>query len=226
MTVVPPQTRHLTPEAWTPRTSPEPGGTARPEPPIRVLVAEPDGATRDRMRDLLGELGHSVLGTVGTGADAVARAAALRPDVVLVDVALLGGPEGVAADEIAASAPGVAVVLFCGDANVRLSDREVDASAAIAYLPPPLPPGYLDSTVRHAVKHGRALALARQEADEAKRQLEHRKLIERAKGVLMRRTGSSEQDAYSILRRQSQDRSVPMVEVAKAVLESEPGWRA
>ena len=66
-------------------------------------------------------------------------------------------------------------------------------------------------------------ATARSEAQDAKQQLENRKTIERAKGILMRRTGSSEQEAYRILQRTSQDRSVPMVDVAREVLDSEPG---
>jgi response regulator NasT len=64
---------------------------------------------------------------------------------------------------------------------------------------------------------------ARLAADAARGALENRKTIERAKGILMRRTGSSEQEAYRILQRTSQDRSVPMVEIARAVLASEPG---
>lgn len=55
--------------------------------------------------------------------------------------------------------------------------------------------------------------------------LEDRKTIERAKGILMRRTGGSEDDAYRILQRTSQDRAVPMVEIAKQVLASEPTAR-
>jgi response regulator NasT len=64
---------------------------------------------------------------------------------------------------------------------------------------------------------------AREETERAVRQLEERKLIERAKGILMRRTGLSEQDAYSLLRRSSQERSMPIAELARVVLESEPG---
>ena len=64
---------------------------------------------------------------------------------------------------------------------------------------------------------------AAKDAEVAKQALENRKTIERAKGILMRRTGSSEQEAYRILQRTSQDRSVPMVEIARAVLASEPG---
>ena len=60
----------------------------------------------------------------------------------------------------------------------------------------------------------------------AMEQLEARKLIERAKGILMRRTGSSEQEAYRIMQRSSQDRSVRMVDIAKAVIDSEPGMKS
>ena len=194
--------------------------------PIRVLLAEADPAVRDTMTELLDALGHTVLGRVTTGAEAVAAAAALRPDVVLLDVALLAGPDGISLDDVAEHAPTATVVLFSGDPNVRLGDREVDASAGIAYLPQPVPPGFLDSALRHAVRRTRVLNGALREAEEARRQLEHRKLIERAKGVLMRRTGTTEAEAYSILRRQSQDRSKPMVDIARAVLESEPGHRA
>src|SRR5947209_20351495 len=97
------------------------------------------------------------------------------------------------------------------------------ATAAIAFLPKPAPPRILDSTIRLAAQRARELAHAKQDADTARQALEHRKTIERAKGILMRRTGASEQEAYRILQRTSQDRSVPMVEIAKAVLASEPG---
>ena len=211
------------PSPWMPRASfdsrpPRSGGD-----PIRVLVAEPDPTVQGSMAELLGALGHQVLACTAGAAEAAVHAATLAPDVILVDLALLDSADGPSAEDIAAAAPGAAIVLFCGDPDVRLSDREVGASAAIAYLPMPLPPGYLDAALRLAVRRGRALADARAEAEDARRQLEHRKLIERAKGVLMRRTGTTEAEAYSILRRQSQDRSIPMVDIARAVLASEPG---
>ena len=79
------------------------------------------------------------------------------------------------------------------------------------------------STIRLAATRAKELLAARQDAESARTQLENRKTIERAKGILMRRTGSSEQEAYRILQRTSQDRSVPMVDIARAVLASEPG---
>jgi response regulator NasT len=81
----------------------------------------------------------------------------------------------------------------------------------------------LDSTIRLAVTRAAALRSARKEASDAKAALEARKTIERAKGILMRRTACSEAEAYRILQRSSQDRSKPMVDIAQAVLDSEPG---
>ena len=190
---------------------------------IRVLIAEDDEDARAVLIDLLGALGHIVVAEAGTGREAIERATEIGPDVVLLDVHMPDGSGIEAAEKITSRFPHVAVVLFSGDQAVSLSERDIAATAAIAFLPKPTPPKILDSTLRLAVTRARELSSARKDATDAKQQLENRKVIERAKGILMRRTGSSEQEAYRILQRTSQDRSVPMVEIAKAVLASEPG---
>ena len=197
--------------------------TTGAESTISILLAEDDANTRSLLTDLLSSLGYSVLAQVGSGREAVRRTQEVSPDVVLLDVHMPDGSGIEAAEEITQQAPGTAVVLFSGDESVSLSDREVSATAAIAFLPKPTPPRVLDATIRLAVSRARELATARKDASAARQQLENRKIIERAKGILMRRTGSSEQEAYRILQRTSQDRSVPMVTIAKAVLDSEPG---
>jgi len=190
---------------------------------IRVLLAEDDDNARALLVDLLNTLGHVVVAEVSTGREAYERAHELVPDVVLLDVHMPDGSGIEAAERITHDAPGVAVVLFSGDQALTLTDRDVEATSAIAFLPKPAPPKVLDSTIRLAATRAKELSSARKDAESAKQQLENRKVIERAKGILMRRTGSSEQEAYRILQRTSQDRSVPMVEIAKAVLASEPG---
>ena len=190
---------------------------------IRVLIAEDDDNARALLAELLGTLGHMIVAEVSTGREAFERAKDVVPDVVLLDVHMPDGSGIEAAELITQTVPGVAVVLFSGDHTLSLSDREVTTTAAIAFLPKPAPPRILDSTIRLAAQRARELAHAKQDADAARQALEHRKTIERAKGILMRRTGASEQEAYRILQRTSQDRSVPMVEIAKAVLASEPG---
>lgn len=190
---------------------------------IRVLIAEDDENARALLVELLTTLGHTVVAEVSTGREAIERATLVVPDVVLLDVHMPDGSGIEAAEQITQAMPGVGVVLFSGDQTVTLSDREITATAAIAFLPKPSPPRMLDSTLRLAATRARELLDARKDAASARQALENRKTIERAKGVLMRRTGSTEEEAYSILRRSSQDRSMPMVDIARQVLEAESG---
>ena len=189
--------------------------------PIRVLVAEDDENARALLVALLRDLGHEVVAEVGTGEQAIASARASRPDVVLLDVHMPGQSGIEAAEAIASEVGETAVVLLTGDSTLSLSDRDAVATAAIAFLAKPAPPRVIDATVRLAARRARDLVKARQDVIAARRDLENRKFIERAKGILMRRTGCSEQEAYRILQRSSQDRGEPMVDIARAVIESE-----
>jgi AmiR/NasT family two-component response regulator len=193
---------------------------------IRILVAEDDENARALLVDLLTTLGYLVVAEVATGREAIERAKEVSPDVVLLDVNMPDGSGIEAAEQITHGTANIAVVLFSGDQTISLTEHDVTATAAIAFLPKPAPPRVLDSTLRLAAQRAREFSAARHDAEAAKQALEHRKTIERAKGILMRRTGASEQEAYRILQRTSQDRSVPMVEIAKAVLASEPGEKA
>jgi len=193
---------------------------------IRVLVAEDNPLERSTLVELLTTLGHMVVAEVGSGAEAISKANQFTPDAVLLDVHLPGASGVEAAEEIAQALPGTAVVLVTGDLSLSLSAADLVRSHAVALLPKPTPPGTLDATLRMAVMRARELLSARKEAADAKQRLEARKLIERAKGILMRRTGTTEQEAYRIMQRSSQDRSVPMVDIAKNVIDSEPGMNS
>jgi response regulator NasT len=196
---------------------------ARPDStPARVVLAVDDAETRHLIAEQLVHSGHVVLAQVDTGRDAVEACARLAPDVVVLDVHLLDGSGIAAAREIVAAVPGTAVVFVTGDPAASLDDDDVASTAATAFLPKPTQRALLDATVRLAGVRARELRAAREAAATAGRQLDDRKLIERAKGVLMRRTGSSEQEAYRILQRTSQDRAVPMTKIAQSVLDSEP----
>jgi response regulator NasT len=190
---------------------------------IRVLVAEDDANERAALVQLLGTLGHMVVAEVAGGVAAIEQARQFAPDAVLLDVHLPEATGIEAAERIATSLPGTAVVLITGDLSLSLTPSDVTRCGAVALLAKPTPPSALDATLRMAVQRARELLAARREAADARQQLEARKLIERAKGILMRRTGSTEQEAYRIMQRSSQDRSVPMAEIARAVIESEPG---
>lgn len=190
---------------------------------IRVVLADDDAQARPLLSELLSSLGFAVVGQAASGKEAVSVAADVLPDVVLLDVHMPDGSGIDAAKAITATGAPTAVVLFSGDQSVTLTADDARETAAIAFLPKPAPPGILDSTLRLAVARARELTASRQDAAHWKQKLEERKLIERAKGILMRRTGSTEQEAYRIMQRSSQDNSVPMAQIAQAVIDSEPG---
>lgn len=145
----------------------------------------------------------------------------------MLDVHMPGGLSGLdAAHAIGLKTPGVAVVLFTGDATLSISDDDALRTNAVALLLKPVLAATLNATIRLAVVRSRELLSARHDASRARDQLESRKRIERAKGILMRRTGSSEEAAYRLMQRRSQDNSVPMVQIAEAVIDSEPGQRS
>ena len=196
--------------------------TAPPPASLRILIAEDDADVRGTLSQQLAACGHTIVAEVDTVHDAVERARELAPDVLLLDAHF--GPSVVteAARSIAQDHPEVAVIFLCGEASFALDDGAVARTTAIAVLPTNTPPRVLDSTLRLAAYRARDLRSAREETADVRKQLENRKAIERAKGILMRRTGLSEQEAYRILQRTSQDRSVPMADVAREVLEREP----
>lgn len=191
--------------------------------PLRILVADDEVDARSILVELLQTRGHEVVAEASSGRDAVTLAQTHAPDAVLLDVHMPDGSGIDAAKEITAALPGTAVVLFTADEAVSLTAEDVARTAAISLLSKPTRALALDSTLRLAVSRARELRDAQRDASDARRELADRKIIERAKGILMRRTGGTEQEAYRILQRTSQDRAVPMVQVAKEVLASEPG---
>ncbi len=191
---------------------------------IRVLVAEDDAPSRTLLAQVLVACGHIVVSQVSTGREAVDRALALNPDVVLLDVHMPDGSGIEAAERITRERPGTAVILFTGDAKTALSDEQVSATAAVAFLPKPAPPPVLDAAVRLAVNRAKQLKSAMDEADTARKRLDDRKLIERAKGVLMKRSGLDEDEAYRLMQRSAQNRGLTLVVISKKIIEEPAPW--
>ena len=191
---------------------------------IRVLLAEDDASARTLLAQVLVACGHIVVAQVSTGRESVERALALNPDVVLLDVHMPDGSGIEAAEKITRERPGTAVILFTGDASTALSDEQVSATAAVAFLPKPAPPPVLDAAVRLAVNRAQQLKLARAEVDDARKRLDDRKLIERAKGVLMKRSGLDENEAYRTMQRSAQNRGLTLVVIAKKLIDEAPPW--
>ena len=202
-------------------TAPETDTEGRIRP--RVLVAEDEAIIRLDLVETLRELGYDVVAAVGDGAKAVELATVLRPDLVILDVAM---PvlDGLAAAEQIVSA-GVAPVLMLTAFSQRdLVKRATDAGA-MAYLVKPFTPADLVPAIEVALsRHREARALADEVADLSER-LAARIAVDRAKPVLMERLGVSEPEAFRWIQKAAMDRRTSMRLVAEQVLADPPATR-
>jgi response regulator NasT len=186
------------------------------------VVASDDAEWRTNLSRQLVELGNTAAADGAAVSELADRCREHSPDVALLDLRSAAGPAFDSAERVARETPGVPVLMLAGD-GVSLGEAQLLRTTALGIVPRTAAAKLIDTALRLAVLRARELRGAREESGALRTQLENRKSIERAKGILMRRTGLSEQEAYRILQRTSQDRSVPMAVVAKEVLESEPG---
>lgn len=204
------------------RAAQTPGAVAAASPgPIRVVLADDQANDRSLLADVLRTLGHDVVAVARSGDEAVALAGSTAPDVVLLDIRMPGGTGIEAAQRLRTTTPDVAIVLYTGDPTLNLRGVDLEESGALAVLPKPAAPNAIDASLRLAVRRAAELRLAQAEAADAKLRLEQRKVIERAKGMLMQRMQVSEAEAYRFLQKTSQNRAVPIVELAKLILEND-----
>jgi response regulator NasT len=186
---------------------------------LRVLIAEHDNATVPHLEGELREIGHTVVGVAPDGPAAVSMARALGPDLIILDAHLPGLDGAAAAERIHEERP-VPLVLTGDHIGPELADR-IAQLPVFGVLPPGANSGHLRLVV--AMAHARHEAWRREQirAEELQQRLEDRKIIERAKGILMQREGLSESDAYRMLQRTSQSRNVPMAELSRSLLAAE-----
>ena len=183
---------------------------------MRILIAEDETIIRLDLRDLLERAGHEGAGEARDGEEAVALARELEPDLAIMDVKMprLDGIE--AARRILGERP-IPIVMLTAYGQDELVARAVEAGV-FGYLVKPFREQDLLPAIRTAqARHEELLAL-REQADSLAEALASRKVIERAKGLLMEREGLSEQEAFARLRKASQVSGRPINVVAEAVL--------
>jgi two-component system, response regulator PdtaR len=183
---------------------------------MRVLVAEDETIIRLDLRQLLERSGHEVVGEARDGDEAVALAERLRPELIVMDVKMprLDGIE--AARRILATRP-VPIVMVTAYAQHDLVSRAADAGA-FGYLVKPFREADLLPALTTAQARFAELESVRAEAASLADALAARKVIERAKGILMAREGLTEQQAFERIRRASQVSGRPMRVIAEALL--------
>jgi AmiR/NasT family two-component response regulator len=182
---------------------------------MRVLIAEDEALIRMDLREMLVEEGHDVVGEARDGAEAIALARSLRPDVIFMDVKMPGTDGITAAGVLGAEAiaPVVMVTAFSQASYIE----DAAKAGAMAYLVKPFSKRDILPAMQVAVsRFAETRALAEEVADLTER-LETRKVVDRAKARLMAK-GRSEADAFRLLQKLAMDRRKSLREVADAVI--------
>jgi two-component system, response regulator PdtaR len=187
---------------------------------LRVLIADDEALHNMALTSQLSTLGHQVVGTATNGREAVELARELQPDIAFLDIRMpnMTGPE--AAHQISADRP-IPMIILSAYSDGRTVE-EASRAPVFHYLVKPVDPDDLAPAIAVAKARFNDWADAQRNRDMLQLKLDERKVIERAKGLLMESRGLSERDAYRFLQKTSQDKNTPMVELAKKILLAAP----
>ena len=189
--------------------------TAQVHSRVRIVVAEDEALIRMDLIEMLGEAGYEVIAQASDGAQAIELVQEHKPDLAILDVKMpvLDGIS--AAEEIIATCP---VLMLTAFSQRELVDRARDAGV-MAYVLKPFTINDLVPAIEIAIsRHLQMKSLAAEVADLHDR-LETRKIIDRAKGILMAALNLTEPQAFSWIQKAAMDRRLTMKEVALAVAE-------
>jgi AmiR/NasT family two-component response regulator len=188
--------------------------TSSSTPLARILVAEDEALIRMDLVEMLIEAGYDVVAQASNGEEAVALAREFRPDLAILDVKMpvLDGIS--AAEDIISIAP---VLMLTAFSQKELVERARDAGV-MAYVVKPFSINDLLPAMEIAMSRHREMTSLAGEVADLHERLETRKLIDRAKGILMLALNLSEPEAFSWIQRAAMDRRLSMKEVAQAVI--------
>ena len=183
---------------------------------LRILIADDESIRLLSLRKQLAALGHNVVAEASTGGEAVTLAASALPDLAILDIKMpvMDGIE--AAEKITQARP-IPIILLTAYDEAQLVERAAQANIS-AYLMKPVVEEDLLPAITLALARFRQFQALRQEVADLREALEARKVIERAKGILMRRLNLTEEEAFRRLQKQSQDSNRKLAQVADAIV--------
>jgi response regulator NasT len=187
---------------------------------MRVLIAEDDPLIALGLAERLRSLGHEPIGPACDGAEAIELAKANLPDLYLFDIEMPNVDGLEAARQLAGDGFRRPVVVVTGVDDPSLIERSI-ASGVSAYLTKPVDSRELDAAIGLAAARHAEFQALEAEVDRAQQALEDRKLVERAKGLLMTALNLSEQDAFRRLQLTARERNLRLADVASRIVEQQ-----
>ena len=185
--------------------------------PVRVVIAEDEAIIRLDLKEILEEEGYEVVGETGRGDEAVDLVRTHHPELAILDIKMPGLDGLTAAKEITGERL-AAVLILTAFSQRDLIDQAKEAGA-LAYLVKPFQKSELLPAMEIALGRFQEMKVLAQQVESLEEQLEVRKVIERAKGLLMDELGMKETDAWNWIQKRAMRERLQMKEVARRVIE-------
>ena len=189
---------------------------------LRIAIADDEARMRDYLWSSLERLGHHVVAAAKTGQELVEQCRTHRPELIITDIKMpdMDGIE--AAQEIYRDGP-VPIILVSAFHDPEYIER-ASQHHVLAYLIKPVKADDLEPAIVVATERFREFETLRKEAADSRQALEDRKTIERAKGILMKRTGLDEPEAFRRLQKLASSKSQKLVEIARTIVTAEEAF--
>ena len=184
----------------------------------RVIIADDESIIRMDLREMLNNLGYLVIGEVGDGRSAVNLARELKPDVVIMDIKFEGEEfDGIDAAQVLTEEKVAPVLLLTAYSQRELVVRARGAGV-VGYLVKPFREADLIPAIEVALARFGEFQAMEQEVGDLQEALETRKLVDRAKGILMDSQELTEAEAFRKIQKMSMNTRKPMKDVAEAII--------
>jgi AmiR/NasT family two-component response regulator len=182
----------------------------------RVIIADDESIIRMDLREMLTNLGYLVVGEAVDGRSAVNLARELKPDVAIFDIKM-PGMDGIEAARILTEEKIAPVVLLTAYSQRDLVEGAKEAGV-VGYITKPMRESDLTPAIEVAMARFSEFRALEKEVGDLKEALETRKLVDRAKGILMDTQGLTEAEAFRRIQKMSMNKRRPMKDVAEAVI--------
>jgi AmiR/NasT family two-component response regulator len=182
----------------------------------RILIADDESLILMDLREMLSHLGYLVVGEATDGQSAVNMARELKPDLVIMDV-MMPAMDGIEAAKLLTAERIAPVLLLTAYSQEDLVERAKEAGV-VGYLVKPFRESTLAPAIEVTLARFEELQALQKEVTDLKDSLETRKLVDRAKGILMTTQGLSEQEAFRRIQKMSMNTRRPMKDIAEAII--------
>ena len=190
---------------------------------LRIAVADDEADMRDWFERILPTLGHQVVSVAENGRELVEHCRSMKPDLVITDIKM-PDLDGIDASQEICRERAVPIILVSAYHDPELI-RRAEADHVLAYLVKPIGKASLEPAIGLAMRRFEELQALRKEAADLRQTLADRRVIEQAKGVLMKVAGIDERAAFRRLQELAADRNLKLVVAAQSVLALEKALR-